>query len=206
MKNIAMTGFVPTQTGLILYEIGDPIRHVYFPNNALISMVKQMTDGKVVEVGLIGNDGMSGLMAMMGEERSPERAIVQIPNGGMRVALSAVKEEFMRGGQLQKLLLTYTRKLMRQISQTAACNASHTAEERLSRWLLMCLDRIEGSDLALTQEFIAEMLGTRRATVSLAAMVLQNEGLIQYNRGHIKVIDQPGLEAFTCECYQATRL
>ena len=191
--------------GLVLYEIGDPIRHVYFPNNALISMVKQMTDGKVVEVGLIGNDGVSGLMALMGEETSPERAIVQIANGGMRVELSAAKEEFMRGGQLHKSLLTYTRKLMRQVSQTAACNASHTAEERLSRWLLMCLDRIEGNDLALTQEFIADMLGTRRATVSLAAMVLQNEGLIQYNRGHIKIIDRPGLETFTCECYQATK-
>jgi CRP-like cAMP-binding protein len=165
-----------------------------------------MTDGKVVEVGPIGNDGMSGLMALMGEETSPERAIVQIPNGGMRVELSAVKEEFMRGGQLHKLLLAYVPKLIRQVSQTAACNASHTAEERLSRWLLMCLDRIEGNHRALTQEFIADMLGTRRATVSLAAMVLQNEGLIQYNRGHIKIIDRPGLEDFTCECYQATRV
>jgi CRP-like cAMP-binding protein len=94
---------------------------------------------------------------------------------------------------------------MRQVSQTAACNASHTAEERLSRWLLMCLDRIEGSELNLTQEFIAEMLGTRRATVSLAAVVLQTDGLIQYNRGHIKIIDRPGLEEFTCECYQAAK-
>ena len=192
-------------SGLVLYEIGDTIRHVYFPNNALISLVKQMTDGKIVEVGLIGNDGMSGLMAVMGQETSPERAIVQIPNGGMRVELSAVKEDFMRGGHLHKLLLTYMCELMRQVSQTAACNASHTVEERLSRWLLMCLDRIEGNELALTQEFIAEMLGTRRATVSLAAMVLQNEGLIQYNRGHIKILDRPGLEAFTCECYQAAR-
>ena len=111
----------------------------------------------------------------------------------------------MRGGQLHELLLQYTRRLMRQVSQTAACNASHTAEERLARWLLMCLDRVGGTDLNLTQEFMAEMLGTRRATVSLAAMVLQNDGLIQYNRGHIKIIDRAGLEAFTCECYEATR-
>ena len=191
--------------GLVLYEMGQQVRHVYFPNNALISLVTQMSDGKIVEVGLVGNDGMSGLTALMGEETSPERAIVQIPNGGTRVELSAIKEEFMRGGQLQKLLLVYARKLMRQVSQTAACNASHTAEERLSRWLLMCLDRVEGNELNLTQEFIAEMLGTRRATVSLAAMVLQTDGLIQYNRGHIKIIDRPGLEAFTCECYQAAR-
>jgi CRP-like cAMP-binding protein len=191
--------------GLILYEMGQQVRHVYFPNNALISLVTQMSDGKIVEVGLVGNDGMSGLTALMGEETSPERAIVQIPNGGTRVELSAIKEEFSRGGQLQKLLLVYARKLMRQVSQTAACNASHTTEERLSRWLLMCLDRVEGTELNLTQEFIAEMLGTRRATVSLAAMVLQTDGLIQYNRGHIKIIDRPGLEAFTCECYQAAR-
>jgi CRP-like cAMP-binding protein len=164
-----------------------------------------MIDGKIVEVGLVGSDGMSGLTALMGEETSPERAIVQIPNGGMRVELSVIKEEFMRGGQLHKLLLQYARRLMRQISQTAACNASHTAEERLARWFLMCLDRVGGNELNLTQEFMAEMLGTRRATVSLAAMVLQNDGLIQYNRGKIKIIDRPGLEAFTCECYEATR-
>ena len=192
--------------GLILYEIGEQVRHVYFPNSALISLVTQMSDGKIVEVGLIGNDGMSGLTALMSEGTSPERAIIQIPDGGTRVELSVIKEEFMRGGQFQKLLLAYARKLMRQVSQTAACNASHTTEERLSRWLLMCQDRINGSELKLTQEFIAEMLGTRRATVSLAAMVLQNDGLIHYNRGHIKIIDRPGLEAFTCECYQATRV
>ena len=164
-----------------------------------------MLDGKVVEVGLIGNDGMSGLTALMSEGTSPERAIVQLPNGATRVELSVIKEEFRRGGQLQKSLLAYARKFMRQVSQTAACNASHTTEERLSRWLLMCQDRVNGSELKLPQEFIADMLGTRRATVSVAAMVLQMEGLIQYSRGHIKIIDRPGLEAFTCECYKATR-
>jgi cAMP-binding proteins - catabolite gene activator and regulatory subunit of cAMP-dependent protein kinases len=191
--------------GLVLYEIGEQVRHVYFPNSALISLVTEMSDGKIVEVGLIGRDGMSGLTALMSEGTSPERAIVQIPNGGMRVALSVIKDEFMRGGQLQKMLLAYARNFMRQVSQTAACNASHTTEERLSRWLLMCQDRINGTGLKLTQEFIAEMLGTRRATVTLAAMVLQNDGLIQYNRGHIKIIDRPGLEEFTCECYQAIK-
>ena len=192
-------------SGLVLYEIGEQVHYVYFPNNALISLVTQMLDGKVVEVGLIGKDGMSGLTALMSEGTSPERAIVQLPNGATRVELSVIKEEFRRGGQLQKSLLAYARKFMRQVSQTAACNASHTTEERLSRWLLMCQDRADGSELKLTQEFIADMLGTRRATVSVAAMVLQTEGLIQYRRGHIKIIDRPGLEAFTCECYKATR-
>ena len=191
--------------GEVLYEIGEQVQHVYFPHNALISLVTQMKDGKIVEVGLIGNDGMSGLTALMSEGTSPERAIVQLPNGGTRVELSVIQEEFMRGGQLQKSLLAYARKFMRQVAQTAACNASHTAEERLSRWLLMCQDRVNGSELKLTQEFIAEMLGTRRATVSLAAMVLQTDGLIQYSRGHIKIVDRPGLEEFTCECYRTAK-
>jgi CRP-like cAMP-binding protein len=191
--------------GEVLYEMDGPVRYVYFPFNALISLVTQMTDGAIVEVGLIGNDGMSGVAALMGKETSPERAIVQIPNGGARAKFSVIKEEFKRGGELQLLLLAYARLLMRQVSQTAACNATHTTEERLSRWLLMCHDRIQSEELKLTQEFIAEMLGTRRATVSVAAMVLQTDGYIKYNRGHIRIVDRPGLESFTCECYQALK-
>jgi CRP-like cAMP-binding protein len=189
----------------VLYEMGGAVHHVYFPNNALVSLVTEMSDGKIVEVGLVGRDGMTGITALMGEQTSPERAIVQISDGGVRTKFSVIKAEFDRGGELQKLLLAYARRLMRQVSQTAACNASHTAEERLSRWLLMCHDRISGSEFKLTQEFIAEMLGTRRATVSLAAMVLQNARLIRYSRGNIKIVDRPGLESFTCECYQAAR-
>lgn len=189
----------------VLYEIGAPVDYVYFPTNAMVSLVTEMSDGRIVEVGLVGNDGMTGLAALLGEETSPERAIVQIANGGLRAKFSVVKEEFQRGGALHKLLLAYARQLMKQVSQTAACNASHTAEERLSRWLLMCHDRVSNSELKLTQEFLAEMLGTRRATVSVSAMVLQSDGLIQYNRGHIKIIDRAGLEAFTCECYKAVR-
>jgi CRP-like cAMP-binding protein len=190
----------------VLYEMGGRVETVYFPNNALVSLVTEMSDGKIVEVGLIGNDGMTGLSALLDHEQtSPERAIVQIPDGGVSAPFSVVKDEFARGGHLQGLLLSYARKLMRQVAQTAACNASHTAEERLSRWLLMCQDRVNGNELKLTQEFIAEMLGTRRATVSLAAMVLQEDGLIHYNRGHIKIIDRAGLEDFTCECYRAVK-
>ncbi|HEV7681411.1 MAG TPA: Crp/Fnr family transcriptional regulator [Pyrinomonadaceae bacterium] len=189
----------------VIYEIDGPVDYCYFPNNAMVSLVTEMADGKIVEVGLVGKEGMTGVVALMGLPTSPERAIVQIADGGTRVKFSAVKEEFTRGGELHRLLLKYARNLMKQVSQTAACNASHTAEERLSRWLLMCQDRVDGNELGLTQEFIAEMLGTRRATVSLAAMVLQTDGLIQYNRGHIRIIDRAGLEEFTCECYQAAR-
>jgi CRP-like cAMP-binding protein len=191
--------------GQVLYEMNGPVRYAYFPFNALISLVTQMSNGAIVEVGLIGNDGMSGIAALMGKETSPERAIVQIPDGGCRMKFSVVKEEFKRAGELQYNLLAYARRLMRQVSQTAACNATHTAEERLSRWLLMCRDRINSEELKLTQEFIAEMLGTRRATVSVAAMVLQTDGYIKYNRGHIKIVDRAGLESFTCECYQALK-
>jgi CRP-like cAMP-binding protein len=187
--------------GKILYEIGETIKHVYFPSNAMISLVTQMSDGKIVEVGLVGKDGMAGITAVMGGMASGDRAIVQIPDGGIRVKVGVIQEEFKRGEALQRNLLGYANGLMRQVSQTAACNASHTTEERLSRWLLMCHDRVNSAELNLTQEFIAEMLGTRRATVNVAAITLQSAQLIKYNRGHITIVDRPGLEAFSCECY-----
>jgi CRP-like cAMP-binding protein len=141
----------------------------------------------------------------MGRRTSYERALVQIPNGGVRASLKVMQKEFDKGQRLQKLLFRHMTSLMRQVSQTAACNASHTTEERLSRWLLMCEDRVGSSSLNLTQEFLAEMLGTRRATVNVSATTLQSAKLIEYNRGHIKIIDRPGLEAFSCECYAILR-
>ncbi len=192
---------VELEQGRILYEIDQAIDYLYFPFDAMISLVTQMADGKIVEVGLVGNDGMSGIASLMGRKTSYERALVQIPNGGARVSVSVIQTEFEKGGALQGLLLGYMAGLMRQVSQTAACNASHTTEERLSRWLLMCQDRINSPELNLTQEFLAQMLGTRRGTVNVAAITLQSAGLINYSRGHIKIIDGVGLEAFSCECY-----
>ena len=188
--------------GQVLYEIGETIDYLYFPFNAMISLVTEMEDGKIVEVGLIGNDGMSGASALMGRQVSFERALIQIPNGGTRVKVELLQKEFDKGGILQNLLLGYVTDLMRQVSQTAACNAAHTTEERLARWLLMCSDRVESLTLNLTQEFLAEMLGTRRATVSVAAITLQSASLINYSRGHITIIEREGLEAFACECYK----
>jgi CRP-like cAMP-binding protein len=190
-------------SGKIIYEVEQAIDYVYFPAGAMISLVTLMEDGKIVEVGLVGSDGMSGIVALMGQKNSPDRAIVQIPDGGVRARVEVIKAEFNRGGSLQKSLLRYAYTLMRQISQTAACNATHTAEERLSRWLLMCHDRVQSDELRLTQEFIAEMLATRRATVNVAATNLQSAGFIRYNRGIIRIIDRPGLAAFSCECYEA---
>jgi CRP-like cAMP-binding protein len=191
--------------GKILYDFGDPIEYVYFPSSALISLVTQMQDGKIIEVGLVGNDGMSGIAALMGQKTSSDRAMVQIPDGGVRAKIAIIKDEFKRGLELQNILLRYSNALLRQVSQTAACNAAHTAEERLSRWMLMCQDRVQSDELNLTQEFIAEMLGTRRATVNVAAITLQSAGLIRYNRGRIKITDRPGLESFSCECYEVLK-
>lgn len=193
--------FVNLPHGKVLHETGETVKYVYFPHYAMISLVTEMTDGKIVEVGLVGNEGMAGICALMGEKASSERAIVQIPNGGVRATVAVIQEEFNRGSALHDILLCYATSLMRQVAQTAACNASHTTEERLSRWLLMCHDRVEGEEIELTQEFIAEMLGTRRATVSVAAITLQSAQLIKYNRGHITILDRPGLESFSCECY-----
>jgi CRP-like cAMP-binding protein len=187
--------------GKVLYEMDALIEHVYFPFGAMISLVTQMKDGKVVEVGLVGSDGMSGIGVLMGRKNSWERAVVQIPDGGMRAPVAAIQKEFNRAGAMQRILLGYIHAMVRQVSQTAACNATHTIEERLSRWLLMCQDRVKSDELNLTQEFIAEMLSTRRATVNVAAVTLQSAKLIQYSRGHITVTDRPGLEAFACECY-----
>jgi len=189
--------------GKILYEIGEPIKYCYFPFDAVVSLVTQMEDGKIVEVGLVGNEGVTGLPFLLGQKRSAERAIVQIPNGGCRAKADVVLKEFTRGEGLYTLLLRYINSLLRQVGQTAACNASHTIEERLSRWLLMCHDRVDSDQINLTQEFIAEMLGTRRATVNVGAINLQTAGLIKYNRGRIQILDRPGLEGFACECYAA---
>ena len=191
--------------GKILYDFGDTIEYAYFPSNALISLVTQMHDGKIIEVGLVGSDGMSGIAALMGQKTSSDRAMVQIPDGGVRAKIAVIKDQFKRGLELQNILLRYANALLRQVSQTAACNATHTAEQRLSRWMLMCQDRVHADELNLTQEFIAEMLGTRRATVNVAALVLQSSGLIRYNRGRIKITDRPGLEAFSCECYEVLK-
>jgi CRP-like cAMP-binding protein len=193
--------FLELPQGRVLYEIDAPIEYVYFPFNAMISLVTQMKDGKIVEVGLVGSDGMSGIAVLMGRKVSFERAVVQIPNGGMRASVAAIQAEFNRAGAMQRILLSYVHAMMRQVSQTAACNATHTIEERLSRWLLMCQDRVRSEEVNLTQEFIAEMLSTRRATVNVAAVMLQSANLIQYSRGRITITDRPGLEAFSCECY-----
>ena len=196
---------VQLEHAAVLYEIEEPIDYFYFPFDAVISLVAQMADGRVVEVARIGNEGVTGLAAVLGQQVSAERAIVQIPSGAARVKTSVIVNEFKLHQTLHNSFLRYANSLMRQMAQTAACNASHTVEERLSRWLLMCQDRVNSNELNLTQEFIAEMLGTRRATVNVAAVNLQSAGLIKYNRGRIRILDLDGLNASACECYAAAK-
>jgi CRP-like cAMP-binding protein len=192
--------------GEILYKTEDAIEYVYFPNSGVVSLVAHMQEGASVEVGLVGNEGMVGMPLVLGDDISPNEAIVQIADGAMKMKASVLVAELARAGQLQVLLLRYTLAAIRQISQTAACNRSHHVGERLARWLLTCHDRVNGDELKLTQEFIAEMLGTRRSGVSEAAMLLQAAGFIRYSRGHITVLDREGLEEFACECYATVKV
>jgi CRP-like cAMP-binding protein len=196
---------VSLSMGETLYEMEGSIRHVYFPDSSVVSLVTHMEEGTSVEVGLIGNEGMVGLSVVMGDDVSQNHAIVQIADGAMRMSTAALRAELKHGGKLQSLLLRYSLTLLKQVSQTAACNRNHNPGERLARWLLLCQDRVGGSELRLTQEFLAQMLGTRRSRVSEAAIILQRAGLIRYSRGLVNILDREGLEEFVCECYRAVR-
>jgi CRP-like cAMP-binding protein len=186
-----------------LYRSGDAIEYVYFPGDGMVSLVTHMKDGATIEVGLIGRDGMVGIPVLLGDDIAFEEAIVQIAGSAMRMKSDVFKKDLKSShNPLLTQLLLYTRTLMRQVAQTAACNRLHTVEERLSRWLLMCHDRMESDELPLKQEFISHMLGTRRASVSSAATELQAEGLIRYSRGRISILKREELEDFACECYR----
>jgi CRP-like cAMP-binding protein len=189
----------------ILHRIDEPIEHIYFPETALVSLLNILSDGTTVEVGVVGREGLVGVSPLLEGERAMTQAIVQIAGEAQRINMRVLKEEFKRGGQLQTLLLRYTRTLMSQIAQTAVCNCLHNVDQRLARWLLVARLRDERDELPLTQEFIAHMLGTRRAGVSEAASLLQDAGLITYVRGHITLLDFKGLEDVSCECYQIVR-
>lgn len=188
--------------GQIIYEPDEVIRQVYFPTTTITSLVTVLEDGSTVEAGIIGYTGMVGLPVVLGAESSTSQAITQHTGDAFMMPVDALKEELSRGGQLQQLLLRFTHALFTQVSQTAACNRLHTVEERLARWLLMIHDRIHEDDFLLTQEFIATMLGSRRAGVTVAAGALASAGLISYRRGHIRILNREGLEDASCECYK----
>ena len=191
--------------GHVLYESGKTLSHVYFPTTAIVSLLYVMENGASAEIAVVGNEGLVGVSLFMGGGSTPSRAVVQSAGHGFRLKAQAMKVEFDRGGPVLHLLLRYTQALITQMSQTAVCNRHHTLDQQLCRWLLMSLDRLEGSELVMTQELIANMLGVRREGVTDGASKLQNAGLIKYSRGRINVIDRSGLEARTCECYAVVK-
>jgi CRP-like cAMP-binding protein len=189
--------------GQILWEPGERIHHCYFPTNSVISLLYTMQDGCTAEMGLVGNEGMLGIPVFLGGESTCSRALVAAAGDALMLAAKLIREEFARPGSFQQLMLRYTQAFLTQVSQTAVCNRLHSVEQRLCRWLLLCHDRRNSLDLLMTQEVIANMLGGRRESVTVAAGHLQDAGLIQYWRGCIKILDRVGLELIACECYRA---
>ncbi|HLL72871.1 MAG TPA: Crp/Fnr family transcriptional regulator [Pyrinomonadaceae bacterium] len=198
---------VPLTFGDILFEPGENIRHVYFPNEGMISLLSAVGEGEHVEVGIVGREGMAGLPVFMGVSKSRNRGLVQGEGSALRMTAAALRKVLSNGhgSTLQKLLHRYTHSLLTQISQSAACNRFHLVNSRLARWLLMTHDRIEGDQFRLTQEFLSLMLGVRREGVTLAAGALQKQKLISYSRGQIKILDRAGLEAASCKCYEVVK-
>ena len=177
----------------------------YFPTSSVVSLICDMEDGATVEVGLAGNDGVLGTSLFLGGKATSNRAIVGIAGEAVRMEARVLRDQFMRGGAFQRVLLAYTSALITQISLTAACNRKHTLEKRLCRWLLLIRDRVASDEMMMTQEFIANMLGGRRETVTVAAGRLQDAGVIHYTRGRLRIVDRKRLEERVCECYEVVR-
>jgi CRP-like cAMP-binding protein len=196
---------IPMPLGVVLYESGDRLQYVYFPTTSIISLLYVMEDGASAEIAVVGNDGILGISLFMGGETTPSRAIVQSAGHAFRLKAGLLKDEFGRFGPTMHLLLRYTQALITQMAQTAVCNRHHSVDQQLCRWLLLSLDRLASNELSMTQELIANMLGVRREGVTEAAGKLQDAGLIRYSRGRIIVLDRPGLEARSCECYQVVK-
>ncbi|CAM8662639.1 Crp cAMP-binding proteins - catabolite gene activator and regulatory subunit of cAMP-dependent protein kinases [Comamonadaceae bacterium] len=187
--------------GKVLYESGALQQQVYFPTNAIVSLLYVLENGASAEIAVVGKEGIVGISLFMGGGSTPSRAVVQSAGEGFQVSSDFMKSEFNRSGPVMHLMLRYTQALITQMAQTAVCNRHHSLDQQLCRWLLLSLDRLNGNDLVMTQELIADMLGVRRAGVTDAALKLQRAGLISYARGHISVLNRPGLEQRTCECY-----
>jgi CRP-like cAMP-binding protein len=188
--------------GQVIYESGGYLDYVYFPTTCVVSCLYTMHDGSTAEVALAGNDGAIGVALFLGGSTTTHRAVVQIGGDAIKIPARMIQAEFARGGLLQHILLRYIQALITQISQTAVCNRLHSVEMRLCRWLLLCHDRVSAPEILMTQEYIANMLGGRRESVTVAAGHLQDLGLIHYSRGHITILDREGLEKMVCECYR----
>ena len=195
---------VEMSLGQVVYESGSTLGHVYFPTTSIVSLLYVMQDGASTEIAVVGHEGVVGISLFMGGESTPGRAVVQSAGQGYRLKAQAIKEAFKQA-PVQHLLLRYTQALITQMAQTAVCNRHHSLDQQLCRWLLLSLDRLQGNQLVMTQELIANMLGVRREGVTEGALNLQKAGLISYSRGRITVLDRPGLEQRTCECYAVVK-
>lgn len=196
---------VPLPLRALLYESRRPMRHVYFPTDSIVSLQYMMENGASTAISVVGNEGLLGITLFLGGESTPSRSMVQSAGFAYRLPRLQVKQEFNRHGQLLMLMLRYTQALITQISQTAVCNRQHSIDQQLCRWLLLSMDRLSHNHLTMTQDFISNMLGVRRESVTQAAINLQQLGVISYSRGLIKVLDRPKLETLSCECYSVVK-
>ena len=195
---------VDMEAGKALYESGSRLNYVHFPTSAIVSMLYVMEDGASAEIAVVGNEGVVGISLFMGGESTPSRAVVQSAGAAYRLTATTIKEEFNRAPVLH-LLLRYTQALITQMAQTAVCNRHHSLDQQLCRWLLLSLDRLQGNELVMTQELIANMLGVRREGVTEGALKLQKAGIVSYARGRITVLDRRALEGRSCECYAVVK-
>jgi CRP-like cAMP-binding protein len=191
--------------GAVLYEAGASLSHVYFPATSIVSLLYLMKNGGSAEIAVVGKEGILGVSLFMGGNTTPSRGVVQSAGKGFRLPAQVMQNEFNIGGPVLHLFLRYTQALITQMSQTAVCNRHHSLDQQLCRWLLLSLDRLQGNELVMTQELIANMLGVRRESVAGNALQLQKAGLIRYVRGRITVLDRKGLERRSCECYAVVK-
>jgi len=196
---------IPMPLGWAVYESGSRLSYLYFPTTSIVSLLYVMANGASAEIAITGNEGLVGISLFMGGESTPSRAVVQSAGNAYRLRANILKREFALGGNLQHLSLRYTQALITQMAQTAVCNRHHSVDQQLCRWLLLTLDRLDSNELLMTQELIANMLGVRREGVTEAAGILQEEGLITYSRGRIRVLDRAKLEKRVCECYAVVK-
>ena len=192
---------VPLTLGQVLYDTGQTMSHAFFPLDCIVSLLYVMENGDSAEIAIIGNEGIVGVPLFMGGESTQSRAIVQNAGHAYRLKSQVLKQEFYAGGSLQRLLLLFASALMTQMVQTAACNRHHSVDQQLCRWMLLSLDRLPSNQISMTQKLIGNMLGLSSENVTVAAGALQKASLIHYDRGQITVLDRPGVEKRSCECY-----